>query len=250
MCNVGEMFGGPSQGEMTAAANTSKLEGMYSSDFATNYGEQQSALSDLNSMLNDLRTGQTGQGFSAQELSALNTQANEGVAQNYAKAQQSLNNTLAARGGGNEYLPTGGEDQLRATLASNAAQTMSQQQLGITEANYAQGRQNFLNAISGQEKEITDLNPTQYGQLASNANAADFSQQKTIASQKQQEFGNILGTITGVASSFIPGGSAFKAISGGLGNLDSTGGSSFGEQIGNFFTGMGGGTSGPGLTAD
>ena len=35
-------------------------------------------------------------------------------------------------------------------------------------------------------------------------------------------------------------GSGGGGIAGGIGNLDSTGGSSFGEQIGNFFRGMAG----------
>jgi len=147
-------------------------------------------------------------------LAALNTQANEGVAQSYAKAQQQLNNTLAARGGGNVYLPTGGEDQLRAVLAADDAKTMSQEPLGITLDNDKAGRENFLNAISGKEALIRSYDPTAYGAMAQKQNAENFEQQKKLNEENQARIGRIFGTVTGIASSFIPGGAAFKAISG------------------------------------
>ena len=57
---------------------------------------------------------------------------------------------------------------------------------------------------------------------------------------KNQEEAAIAGTVSSMALAGLGG------IAGGMGNLDSTGGSTFGEQIGNFFSGLGGGTTGGG----
>jgi hypothetical protein len=61
-----------------------------------------------------------------------------------------------------------------------------------------------------------------------------------VQSEQEQSWQNTFGVVKGIAglASAVAG-----PVAGGIGNLDSTGGSTFGEQIGNFFTGAGGGTS-------
>jgi len=128
---------GPSSQETAIAGQQQSLSTLLASNFSERFGQQSAVLQNLNTMLTPIaEAGPSQQGFGTPELAALNTQAAEGVGANYSKATQSLNNVLAARGGGSEVLPTGARGALQETLASSAADQMSKEQLGITEANY------------------------------------------------------------------------------------------------------------------
>jgi hypothetical protein len=211
------------------------LQGQY----ATNFADQAGVLQNMNNVYTPIfQAGPDQQGFEPQQLAALNTEAGEGVAANYAKAQTSLNNTLAARGGGNEYLPTGGEDTLRQTAANAAANQSSQESLAITNANYNQGRQNWQTAAGGLQALQADYAPGQLAGETSASNQSAFGEAKTVQEQKNQEQMAIAGGITSLAGGLMGG------ISGGLGNLDTAGTSTGGEQVGNFFSGFAGGLKG------
>lgn len=232
---------GPSGQQETLAAGGASLSSLLSANYQQNFGAQSKVLSDLNNAYSPIvAAGPDQQGFGAQELAALHTQAGEGVGNNYAKASQALNNTLAARGGGNEVLPTGSEAQLKATLASSAANQLSNEELGITRANYATGRQNFEKATAGLHSLASQYNPEGYAGAATNANQNAFGEASKIQEMKNQKEAAIAGGITSLASSALTMGM------GGLANLDTTGGSSFGEQFGNFFSGMAGLSTGGG----
>lgn len=230
MCDVASLFGGPSSQETSNQAQTQGLANTYAADFNQNYGQQQGILKGLQAAYNPIvQAGPNQQGFGGAELAALNTSAGEGVGNNYAKASQALNNSLAARGGGSEALPTGASAALKGQLASSAAATQSQANLAITQANYQQGRNNWQNALSGLSNVSQQEAPGQYGQLASSEEATAFSQGKQLAAQKSAELGNIIGDVGSIASSFLPGGAASKAISGVKGLFG--GGGNGGQQI-------------------
>lgn len=189
-------------------------------------------MQNLNNILTPIaEQGPTQQGFGGSELSALNTEATQGVGQNYAKASQVLNNTLASQGGGNEFLPNGAQAALKGNLAASAANQSSNAQLGITTANYATGRQNWQNATAGLNALAGQYNPAQFGGLASNANEGAFKEESQIRDMQNQEQAEIAGGVASLATDALSFGM------GGFGNLDTTGGSSGGEQIGNFFSG-------------
>jgi hypothetical protein len=175
------------------------------------------------------------QGFGARELAALNTESGEGVGRNYAKATQSLNTVLGSRGGGNEMLPTGSEGQLRAAMASSAANQMSSEQLGITRANYGQGRENWREATAGLNALGQEYNPNAVAGEATSAGGQAFGEATKVQEMKNQKEMAIAGGITSLAAGVATGGASFLA--GGLGNLDTQGTSSGGEQVGNFFSG-------------
>ena len=89
----------------------------------------------------------------------MRTQATSGVANQYQAANQATQQQLAATGGGNQFLPTGANAQLTQQNAQAAAQAQSAAQLGITEAGYAQGRQNYLAAAQGLGGVASAMNP-------------------------------------------------------------------------------------------
>jgi len=110
----GSYICGPSGQETAIAGQQQDLSTLLSSDFSQRFSQQSGVLQNLNSMLTPIaQAGPDQQGFGAQELAALNTQAGEGVGANYSKATQALQNTLAARGGGSEVLPTGARGALQ-----------------------------------------------------------------------------------------------------------------------------------------
>ena len=93
-----------------------------------------------------------------------------------------------------ENLPESGVDQnLKAKLASSAAGELSQEELGITEANYATGRENFNRAVSGEQALAGEYNPVATGNLATGANTARkaFSEANQIQQQQNQEEADI-----------------------------------------------------------
>jgi hypothetical protein len=189
--------------------------------------------SQINSLLTNALTpiaqaGPDQQGFGPQELAALNTSVGEGVGQNYAKATQALNNNLAARGGGNEMLPTGSQAALKGSLAASAANQLSSEQSQITQANYATGRQNFQSATAGLNALSAEMNPGQFSGQAIQSNEGAFGMASQINQQQNQKWADIAGGVEAL------GGMA----AGGIGNLDFTGSSNPGEQIGNFFGGI------------
>ncbi|VVB52820.1 Uncharacterised protein [uncultured archaeon] len=204
---------GPSGGETAAAGAQSSLATTMAANYGQRFGEQSGVLSSLRSMFMPIaQAGPDQQGFGANELAALSTGAREGVAANYSKASLALNNTLAARGGGSEMLPTGARAALTGSLASAAAAESSKQQQNITLANYAQGRQNWTQATAGLEALGRDYNPTAYGAQASSANEASFKMQSEISQEKNQMMSDIVGGAVGLGMNFLPGGQVFKAL--------------------------------------
>jgi hypothetical protein len=200
------------------------------SDYRDRFGQQSAVLQNLNSTLTPIfQAGPDQQGFGAQELAALNTAAGEGVGQNYAKVGRALNNQLAARGGGNEVLPSGATANLKETLAEAGAAESSQLQNKITTANYAQGRKNWEEAASGLEALSRGYDPTAFSGQSIDANKNAFGEATQIQTMKNQKESAIAGGLTSLASSALTFGA------GGLANLGA--GESFGEGVGDFFKG-------------
>jgi hypothetical protein len=193
---------GPSNQESSIAGQTSSLGSTMAANYNQNFAAQAGVLQNLNNMLTPIaEAGPDQQGFGANELAALNTQASQGVGQNYSKAQQALNTTLATRGGGNEALPTGAQAALRGSLAASAANAQSNASLGITAANYNQGRANYNQATAGLNQLAQEYNPTGAGNLASGTLGSAFQQADTISTEKGQEQADIAGGIAGLAMS-------------------------------------------------
>ncbi|HXC43868.1 MAG TPA: hypothetical protein VNY51_10160, partial [Candidatus Dormibacteraeota bacterium] len=130
----------------------------YSNAFNQRYASQTSLLNNINGVLNPvLQKGPEQTGFSPTELAAYNTQALDTTGANYANAERALGSQEAGKG--DSTVESGVENQAKEALASASAGQTSNEELGITEANYAQGRQNFNNAVSGEQSLAQIENP-------------------------------------------------------------------------------------------
>jgi len=201
-----------------------------SSDYNTQFANQSAILGTLQNSLAPIVAGGPNQfGFSQQETNALNSQALQGTGQQYANASKAVGAQQAAQGGGNSYLPTGAQAAQQGALASAYANQASNQLLGIQQAGYQQGYNQYQSAI-GQLGGVAGMyNPTGYAGSANqgggvaNAEANEVTQLNNAASP-WNVVGGILG---GVAGSF-------------LGPI----GTELGSQVG---SAIGGGGSSPGM---
>ncbi len=147
-------------------------------------------------------------GWGAQQTAAVNTQIGQGVGQNYAKAAQSLNMGLAARGGGNEFLPNGAANTMKEQLAASGANEMSNQQLQATQANYAQGNKNWQEATGGLQALQGDYGAQALAGSAESSGNAAYSDAHQNAMQASQQFDAYASGFKDIAtgiSSFKPG---------------------------------------------
>jgi len=177
-----------------------------------------------------VEAGPSQQGFSPEELAAKNTQALNSTGANYSNAARAVQGQLSGRGG-DSGLESGIDQQIRGTLAGEAAGELSREQLGITDENFATGRKNFLNALSGESVLAKEFNPAEFSSQATNTLNSAFNESETIQKQQSAKEKAIAGGITSLATGALTFGM------GGLGNLDTAGTSSSGEQTKNFLSG-------------
>jgi hypothetical protein len=225
---------GPTAAEKSLQAQEQSFSTLLQSDYSQQFQNQQGVLAKLNESLTPtLEAGPNQMGYSPQELAALNTQAINTTGANYRNAAVAAGSALAGRGGGGSSgLESGVEQQIRAGIASGAAGTLSGEQLGITESNYATGRQNYDTALGGAQALAGEYNPLGYAGAGTSANTGAFGEAQTIQQQQAQKDQMIAGLITSGASDALGG------LAGGFGNLDTQGTSTGGEQLGNFGSGF------------
>ena len=168
------------------------------------YSKQSSIYSTLTSELTSIfNKGANQQGYSAAELNNLNAQATEGTAENYSSAAKSQNESLAAEGGGNEAITTGGQTQLKEQTAESSAQEQSKEETSISEANYEQGYKEWENAESGLEAVATGENPTSYANAATSASESANSEADTIASEESSWESSAISAATAIGSTAL-----------------------------------------------
>jgi len=214
---------GTSQKERDAATKQATLADDFHSDLQTTFANQQNILQGLQkSLTNYMQAGPSQFGFSPQELSALNTLAINQSAKSYQAQRAAIGAAAAAQGGG-AVLPSGANAGAVARAAQNAEEQKSNALLGIQEAGYQQGNKNWQTSVAGLEDVARQENPTQFGQLANEANKSSFEMQDTINKENQAanpwtQVGGLVGSLAGTALNFVaPGaGSAVKGIVGKL----------------------------------
>ena len=222
------MYCGPSGMQESEAGQAESLSNSISSMLNERFAQQSNVLSQIQSQISPIASaGPSQQGWSPSMAAAVNTATINNAAAAARNATQATQGALAGRGG-DSGLESGVDQQIIAGIKSNAADTLANQQTANTIANYKQGNQNWLNAQQFQGALAGYLNPTPYGGEAINANSSAFNQSTTVQNEKNQEESEIAGAITGPVLS---------AATGGLSNLDTTGGSTFMEQLGNFASG-------------
>jgi hypothetical protein len=229
-----DLFGGPSSQEKNLASRESNLAATMNQDFNQRFAGQSQVLQNLTGQLTPIaELGPNQQGFSAPELAAMNTQAINASAAATRNAQQTVGATLAGRGGGGgSGLVSGIDAQIRGSIASAGANELAGAQNEITQRNYETGRKNFWSATAGEDALAKAYNPAEYGSMASSTTQLALGDEQKIQAEKR-------------AAAFAPLSLGMKALggvasfaTGGLSNLGGAGsGSSFGENVGNFFSG-------------
>ena len=152
-----------------------------------------------------LQAGPGQMGYTPQELTDLNTMAAEGTAGYYQQAQRALAQNEATLGGGtsNINMTAGASADARARLAAAAAGQSAQQRLQIQQQGYDIGRQQYGEAISGEEALAAGWNPNQFAGSATGAGQTASAQANQIAEQQQQAWGSVLGALGGIAGSAV-----------------------------------------------
>ena len=173
-----------------------------SDEYSTIFGQSQGITSALTSaFLPILQAGPSQTGFSPSQENALRTQNTENVTTDYAQAQRATAQILAAKGGGNTMLPSSVTSNILAQNTNAAAAQRAQGENTITQANYAQGYNNWATASNVLGSTAGLLNPNAYSGSATNAGSAA----STTANQIAQANFAPWGALTGAAGSILGG---------------------------------------------
>jgi hypothetical protein len=230
MCGKGSMFGGSDSQENNIASSSQSFTNMLQGNYSSNYNKQSALLGqyaqDAQQLVNGILPNV--QGFSAPTLASLNTAAIDSAGAQARNVEQAVGTGIAGEGGGGgSGQTTGAQQQLKEAAASQAAGTLATNLSNINLNNYATGRSQQLAGISTLGNAAAQLSPTSYANPAISSGNSAFGEANTINTQNNQEASAIGGLVE----------SGLSAAVGGFGNLDTTGGSTFGEQVGNFIQG-------------
>lgn len=183
-------------------------------DYGQQFANQNAVLGALRSSLEPiLKAGPNQYGFSQAETNNLNSTAIQGTGQQYANASKSLREIQAAQGGGNSVLPSGVAAQQQAALNSASANQASSELLGIQNAGYQQGYNQYQTALGGLSGVAGMYNPASYAGQATGAGSAAASEANTITQENNAASPwNVVGGLLGGAAS-----AGLNAFTGGLG---------------------------------
>jgi hypothetical protein len=212
-----------------------------STSYSTLMDQSSAAYQSATNMLQRFNQGIMNPGLSPQAMAAQETAATNAAGASARNTRQQLGNLSG--GTTSSGILSGVEAQLGAAADTNASNQLASAQEGIANENANLAQQNTEFSIKTAEQQAGELGTLATGQAnpAISSNNSAFSQAQTI-NQQNQQFAQTLGSlgVSGLENFVLPG------IGGALGNLDTTGSSSAGEQFQNFFSGLGGGTTTPG----
>jgi hypothetical protein len=223
---------GPTGSEKNLQASQQNFASMLQSNYGTLFGQQQGVLNAINNSLSPvLAAGPSQNGFTGPQLSAMQTQIINNTSAATRNAAQAARNVAAGQGGGGTSgLTSGIQQQIQASILSQGAIAQGSQEANLAVQNAQLGQENYWRAAGGMQALASGYSPNAAMGGATTANQSAFGEANEIQQQQQQEDQMIAGGITAAAGLAIPG----------LGNLDTTGGSTVGEQFKNFFGGLGG----------
>lgn len=168
--------------------------------YKTQFGESQGITNALTrSFTPTLQAGPGQMGYSDGEKTALDTQATEGTAADYAKAQTATAQALGAANGGNQFVPNGANQQIEAQNSTAAAGEEASLKNTVLQNDYAQGRANYDQAASVLGSTAGLLSPTAAAGAATGAGSAAGTTANQIASADNSVWQGALGALGGVA---------------------------------------------------
>jgi hypothetical protein len=175
--------------------------------YSTIFGESQAITGALTSAFTPiLQAGPSQTGFSPSETNALETGNTQNVATNYAQAQKATAQILAAQGGGNTLLPSSVNANILAQNTNQAAAQRSQGQNTITQANYAQGYQNWQQAATVLGSTAGLVSPTAFGGMTNTSGTAAMTGATDVANAANSPWNAAFGALGNVAGMAVGGG--------------------------------------------
>jgi hypothetical protein len=192
---------------------------------AKQYADQQAIYAPMAKQFQSIfALGPSQEGFSTDETNVLNATAVAGTATNYANASKAVGEKLAAEGGGNEVIGSGGAAQLKAETAQSAAGELSREQTQIKEADYEQGYKQWMNAGAGLESIAAGENPLGYEGAATSAGGAAGTTADQIAQEQNSWINAAIGAAGAIGGGLLGGGISFGGKGGGAGGPVGSGG--------------------------
>jgi hypothetical protein len=195
---------GTSEEQTNISSEQAQFYKTLTDQYSTIFGQNQAIVGALTSQFQPiLAAGPSQTGFSQSQENALRTQNVENTATDYAQAQRATAQILAARGGGNTLLPSSVDANLLAQNTAAAAAQRSAGDLAITNANYAQGYQNWNTAANVLGSTAQLINPNAYAGSTTTAGNAAYTSAYQNAQTAFQPWGaafNVLGNVAGMAS--------------------------------------------------
>jgi len=196
---------GPSSSLKTLNKSVQGLLTSAKSEAATVFGASSTVFNNLMKSIQSIVAGGPSQmGYSANELSALNAAAVEAGATEARNLRGAAAGAVGAIGGGNVALPSGGTQAAVMSANQKAAADTAAAENAITQANYAQGNQNYQQAVKSEMALPEVFNPATSATDAATkaAGAASDVEKQMSASENwwQPMLGSVLGATAGVAT--------------------------------------------------
>lgn len=197
---------GPSSQETSISQEQSDFYKTLTDEYSTVFGQNQAILGNLTSAFTPiLQAGPSQTGYSPSQANALNTQATEKVATDYAQAQRATAQTLAGQGGGNTFLPSSVNANLLANNANAAAAERANLQNKNLVSNYQQGYANWNTAANVLGTTASQYNPNAYSSSASGAGQQAFGSASQMSQEQFQPWGAALSTLGSVGGMALGG---------------------------------------------
>lgn len=212
---------GASSQQKQAYANETKVSNMLTTiaqNFATTNTDM---LSEIKGSLTPIQEAGPSQfGLAPAAEAAERTSAAENISAAGAQAANAVRASVASRGGGTTYLPSGSEASIIGSLAQDTAVKEALAQSAITQKGYDIGRQNWEFATEGLEKApgAFETPVVQAGEAASGAAASQMKGATDITSANQawmQPVGAIVGGVAKGALALGTGGASAAASTAG-----------------------------------
>jgi hypothetical protein len=197
---------GATQEQKNLESQQAAFYGQMTSQYQQVFGKQQAILDTLTGMFKPiLSAGPSQRGFSDAEHTALESSATETTAHNYADAQRTLNERLATLGGGDDFIPSGEEAQLREGLLATEAADRSSLQNQIEQADFSQGHQNWQQAADVLGGVAAQDNPAAFANATTSAGSAAGTTANQIAEASNSIWGSVIGGVSGIAGAAVKG---------------------------------------------
>ena len=143
---------GATSGQKQALASDQAFQSTLTSAYGTEFADNMGLMKNLTSNLGQIVAAGPGQqGYTPTELASMNAQAINAAAAGNIKLQTAIGEAGARAGGGAPGVESGVQQAERAAAATGVDTALSNQEANITQQNYATGRQNYWEAVKGQE---------------------------------------------------------------------------------------------------